>query len=131
MIIHLMKKIHKGMNTWWKFSVATDREQKLKNWAKGYRPEITGADSQSKRSIHEPEPLTGLEYLTGPRGNNKYKGKIVDCDHTVLKGYAMLRLIDKMRWAIYRIGMNQEEFTEMIKHNKVQTNNQKARRTML
>lgn len=40
-------------------------------------------------------------------------------------------LIHKIRWAIYRIGMDAERFNEMIEHVKVQTNNQKARKSML
>jgi len=27
----IMKRVHKGMNTWWKYNVATDRERKLTN----------------------------------------------------------------------------------------------------
>ena len=43
----------------------------------------------------------------------------------------MIRFIHKIRWAIYRIGMNREDLEEMIAHNKVQTDNQKARKAML
>jgi len=43
----------------------------------------------------------------------------------------MIRFIHKLRWAIYRIGMNHENLTEMVNHNKTQTENQKKRRSML
>ena len=67
MIIHLMKRIHKGMNALWKFNVATDREHKLKNREAGYRPDITGADFPVKEidpRTGEPGLLTEVEYLT-------------------------------------------------------------------
>lgn len=51
MIIYLMKRVNKGMNTWSKFNVATDREQKLANWAKGFR----GPISQFTRLMHRRE----------------------------------------------------------------------------
>ena len=43
----------------------------------------------------------------------------------------MIRFIHQIRWAIYRIGMSREDIEEMIAHNKVQTENQKARKAML
>ena len=64
-LVHLMR-VNKGLKTWWKFNVAVDRKQKLENWAKGYRPDITGPDFPVKEidpSTGEPEPLDDVEYL--------------------------------------------------------------------
>ena len=43
----------------------------------------------------------------------------------------MIRFIHKLRWAVYRIGMNLEDLNAMIAHNRTQTENQKNRRAML
>ncbi len=134
MIIHLMKRVNKGMKTWWKFNVAIDRKQKLENWAKRFRPEITGPDFPIKkidRSTGEPEPLTDFEYLTRLRNNKKYAPLIEQCEHIAARGYKMIQLIHKLRWAVCRIGLNLEDLSEMIAHNKTQTENQKARKAML
>ena len=134
MIIHLMKRVNKGMKTWWKFNVPIDRKQKLESWANGYRPEITGPDFPIKRidqTTGEPEPLTDLEYLERLRNNRKYAPMIEHCEHIAVRGYKMVRFIHKLRWAIYRIGLNLEDLSEMIAHNKAQTENQKNRRAML
>ncbi len=61
-----MMRINKGLNTWWKFNINTSREQKLKNWADGYRPEITGPGYVVKDidpSTGEPELFTTLELV--------------------------------------------------------------------
>ena len=38
-------------------------------------------------------------------------------------------LIHKIRWAIYRTGMDTKKFNDMIEHNKVQTEKQKAKKS--
>ena len=43
----------------------------------------------------------------------------------------MTRFIHKLRWAVYRIGMNQADLTAMVNHNKSQTELQKSRKAML
>lgn len=35
MIIYLMKRVYKGINTWWKFNITTPRKEKLKLWEQG------------------------------------------------------------------------------------------------
>ena len=133
-IIHLMKRVNKGLKTWWKFNVTIDRKQKLENWAKGFRPDITGPEFPVKEidpSTGEPVPLDDVEYLERLRSNRKFAPLIAPCEHIALRGYKMIRFIHKIRWAIYRIGMNREDIEEMIAHNKVQTDNQKARKAML
>ena len=134
LIIHLMKRVNKGMKTWWKHNVAVDRKQKLELWAQGYRPEITGPDFPIKKidqATGEPLPLSDLEYLERLRANTKYAPMIEDCEHIAVRGYHMIRFIHKLRWAIYRIGMDLEDLSAMIDHNKLQTDNQKNRRAML
>ena len=133
-LVHLMKRINKGLPTWWKFNVSVDREEKLRLWAKGYRPDITGPDFPVKEidpATGEPVPLDNLEYLNRLRNNNKFAPLIEPCEHIALRGYQMIRFIHQIRWAIYRIGMSREDVEKMIDHNKIQTENQKARRAML
>ena len=43
----------------------------------------------------------------------------------------MARFLHKLRWAFYRIGMNQNDLNAMIVHNKNQTDQQKVRRAYL
>ena len=76
-------------------------------------------------------PLDNLEYLNRLRNNNKFAPLIEPCEHIALRGYQMIRFIHQIRWAIYRIGMSREDVEKMIDHNKIQTENQKARRAML
>ena len=136
MIIHLMKRIHKGMNTWWKANVDIDRETKIENWKQGFRPEITGPDYPVKPidpSTGEPEPLSEFEYLQRLRSHKLHKDAIKEegCELIALRGYKMTCFLHKMRWAMFRIGLNLDEIKEMIEHNKKQTDIQKARKTML
>ena len=122
------------MPTWWKFNVSVDRKEKLRLWAEGYRPDITGPDFPVKEidpATGEPVPLDNLEYLNRLRNNNKFAPLIEPCEHIALRGYQMIRFIHQIRWAIYRIGMSREDVEKMIDHNKIQTENQKARRAML
>ena len=43
----------------------------------------------------------------------------------------MARFLHKLRWAFYRIGLNQNDLSAMIAHNKNQTEQQKVRRAYL
>lgn len=51
--------------------------------------------------------------------------------HIATRAYEVYRLIHKIRWAIYRIGMNPEDLGRMIEHNRTQTILQKTRRNYL
>ena len=55
LMVQLMNRINKNMNTWWKFNIATDRKGKLQNWKKGFRPDVTGKDYPVK----DVDPMTG------------------------------------------------------------------------
>ena len=55
LMVQLMNRINKDMNTWWKFNVATDRKGKLENWKNGFRPDVTGPNYPVK----EIDPMTG------------------------------------------------------------------------
>ena len=66
LMVQLMNRINKDMNTWWKFNVATDRKGKLDNWKKGFRPDVTGPNYPVKEIdpiTGEPQALKPLEYL--------------------------------------------------------------------
>ena len=76
MIIYLMKRVNKGINTWWKYNITTPRKEKLKLWEQGSRPDVTG----SKYPPHEVDPLTGeptplegMEILERMRKHEKYQ----------------------------------------------------------
>ncbi len=43
----------------------------------------------------------------------------------------MTVFLHKMRWAMYRIGLSQQDIAQMIEHNRSQTEVQKARKAML
>ena len=62
MVLHLMKRIHRGFNTWWKFNVAISREEKLSNGQQGYRPEMTGSNHWGTRDTSPMEVLTRLTH---------------------------------------------------------------------
>ena len=127
-----MKRVHKGMNTWWKANIDIDRETKVENWKKGFRPEITGQGYPVKSidpSTGEPEPLTEVEYLDRLRSHRLHQDQIKEegCDLIAVRAYKMMCFLHKMRWAMFRIGL---EIKAMIDHNK-KTELQKARRSML
>ncbi len=136
LIIHLMKRINKSLGTWWKSNIDIDREDKIANWKKGYRPEITGPDYPVKPidpSTGEPQLMTDLEYRERLRVHKLHKDAINEdgCDLMAIRGYKMTCFIHKMRWAMFRIGLNMEDIAAMIDHNKRQTELQKARKSML
>ena len=55
LMVQLMNRINKDMNTWWKYNIATDRKGKLANWENGFRPDLTGKNYPVK----EIDPITG------------------------------------------------------------------------
>lgn len=87
MVLHLLRRIHRRFNTWWKFNVAISREKKL---------EITGGDYPIKEinpTTGEPELCTPYEFLERPRNRFKHKRQIVDGEHLVTTAYPMHVLI--------------------------------------
>ena len=65
-MVYIMRRINRQINTWWTYNIALSREQKLENWSKGFRPEITGRDFPVKAidpSTGEPEKLAPVELL--------------------------------------------------------------------
>lgn len=134
LLVHLMNQINKSFATWWKYNIATDRKGKIELWKSGFRPDVTGGGFPFKPidpQTGEPGILTDLEYLDKLRGNQSNKKLLKDCEHIAARAYPMRRFIHKIRWAIYRIGMNQQDLAKMIEQNRVQTENQKTRRRML
>ena len=134
LVIYLMKRMQKSINTWWKVNINTSRKDKLEAWKKGFRPDVTG-DSYPVKDIDplsgEPYALEGLEYLTWMRNHGKYKECAEGNETIIVRSYLMSRFLHKLRWAFYRIGMNQNDLNAMIVHNKKQTEQQKARRAYL
>ena len=135
LMVQLMNRINKDMKTFWKFNIATDRKGKLANWEKGFRPDLTGKDYPVKEIdpvTGEPKALSELEYIQRIRSIRSYD-KLLEKGggHMTARAYAVHRLIHKIRWAIYRIGMDQNGLSKMIEHNRNQTLLQKTRRDYL
>ena len=135
LMVQLMNRINKDMKTFWKFNIATDRKGKLANWEKGFRPDLTGKDYPVKEIdpvTGEPKALSELEYIQRIRSIRSYD-KLLEKGggHMTARAYAVHRLIHKIRWAIYRIGMDQNDLSKMIEHNRNQTLLQKTRRDYL
>lgn len=136
MIIYLMKRVHKGMNTWWTYNIAPSRQEKLKLWKDGHRPDVTGSNYPQKdvdplTAYGEPKILEGLEYLTWMRNHGKYKEHVDGNESIIVRSYSMQTFLHKLRWAIYRIGLGQDDLNAMIQHNRAQVEAQKARRAWL
>ena len=129
-----MKRMQKGINTWWKVNINTSRKDKLKAWENGFRPEVTG-DSYPVKDIDplsgEPHALEGLDYLTWMRNHGKYGQFVEGNESIIVRSYNMARFLHKLRWAFYRIGLNQNDLNATIVHNKNQTDQQKVRRAYL
>ena len=135
LMVQLMNRINKDMKTFWKFNIATDRKGKLANWEKGFRPDLTGKDYPVKEidpMTGEPKALSELEYIQRLRSIKSYE-KLLNMGggHMTARAYAVHKLIHKIRWAIYRIGMDQMDLSKMIEHNRTQTLLQKTRRDYL
>eukprot|EP00434_Breviolum_minutum_P045082 symbB.v1.2.040345.t1/scaffold7158.1/size12989/1 len=135
LMVQLMNRINKDMKTFWKFNIATDRKGKLANWEKGFRPDLTGKDYPVKEidpMTGEPKALSELEYIQRIRSIKSYE-KLLEKGggHMTARAYAVHKLIHKIRWAIYRIGMDQNDLSNMIEHNRQQTLLQKTRRDYL
>ena len=79
----------------------------------------------------EPYALEGLDYLTWMRNHGKYGQFVEGNESIIVRSYNMARFLHKLRWAFYRIGMNQNDLNAMIVHNKNQTDQQKVRRAYL
>ena len=135
LMVQLMNRINKDMKTFWKFNIATDRKGKLANWEKGFRPDLTGKDYPVKEIdpvTGEPQALSELEYIQRIRSIKSYEKMLEKGGgHMTARAYAVHRLIHKIRWAIYRIGMDQNDLSKMIEHNRNQTLLQKTRRDYL
>ena len=135
LMAQLMNRINKDMKTFWKFNIVTDRKGKLANWEKGFRPDLTGKDYPVKEIdpvTGEPKALSELEYIQRIRSIKSYE-KLLEMGggHMTARAYAVHKLIHKIRWAIYRIGMDQNDLSNMIEHNRQQTLLQKTRRDYL
>ena len=81
----------------------------------------------------EPKGLEGLEYLTWMRNHERYCENVDGNESIFVRAYSMQRFLHKLRWAIYRIGMDQNlnDLNAMIQHNRNQVELQKARRAWL
>ena len=135
LMVQLMNRINKDMKTFWKFNIVTDRKGKLANWEKGFRPDLTGKDYPVKEidpMTGEPQALSDLEYIQRIRSIKSYEKLLgMGGGHMTARAYAVHKLIHKIRWAFYRIGMDQNDLSNMIEHNRQQTLLQKTRRDYL
>lgn len=134
MIIYLMKRVHKGMNTWWTYNITVSRKEKLKLWKDGFRPDVTGSKYPPKDIdplTGEPKSLEEPEYLTWMRNHERYCEHVDGGESIIVRAYSMQRFLHKLRWALYRIGMDQNDLNAMIQRNRNQVDSQKARRAWL
>ena len=133
-MVYIMKRINRQINAWWKYSIALTREQKIANWNKGFRPEITGSDFPVKPidpNTGEPEKLSNIELLEGLRSQTKASELVKNAEHLVPRAYEVSILLHKIQWAFYRAGKSKEDFQAMFEHNKRQTQLQLAQRAMV
>ena len=135
LMVQLMNRIKKDTNTWWKYNVATDRKGKVANWENGFGPDVTGKNYPVKEidpMTGEPKALSELEYIQRLRSIKTYEKQLkTGGSHIAIRAYAVHKLIHKIRWGIYRIGMDQKDLGKMIEHNRTQTLLQKTRRDYL
>ena len=133
LLVHLMNRINKSFATWWKYNILPPIERERSNSGRaGSDPMSLGEDFHSNQSIPKLVSLVSsrtLSISTGSEETNPIRNfwKTVSTS----RAYPMRRFIHKIPWAIYRIGMNQQDLAKMIEQNRVQTENQKTRRRML
>ena len=133
-MVYVMRRINRQINTWWTYNIALTREQKLENWSKGFRPEVTSSNYPVKAidsSTGEPEKLTPMELLGRLKSQKVASKLIVDAEHLVPRAYEVAILLHKILWAYYRAGKSKEDFQAMVDHNHKQTAFQLAQRSML
>ncbi len=133
-MVYIIKRINRQINAWWRYNIALTREQKIANWSKGFRPEITGSDFPVKPidpNTGEPEKLSNIELLERLRPQTKASELIKNAEHLVPRAYEVSILLHKIQWAFYRTGKSKEDFQVMFDHNKRQTQLQLAQRAML
>ena len=133
-MVYTMRRINRQINAWWKYNIALTREQKIANWNKGFRPEITGSDFPVKPidpNTGEPEKLTSIELLERLRSQTKARELIKDAEYLIPRAYEVSILLHKIQWAFYRSGRSKEDFQDMFERNKKQTQLQLAQRAML
>ena len=133
-IVYIMRRINRQINAWWKYNIALTREQKIANWEKGFRPEVTGGEYPVKNidpSTGEPEKLTPFELIDRLKNQTVASELIQGAEHLVPRAYEVAIVLHKMMWAFYRTGRSKEDFGAMVAHNKRQTDFQLAQRRML
>ena len=133
-IVYIMSRMNRSINTWWKFNIALTREDKLESWKNGYRPEVTGGEFPVKPIdpvTGEPEKLTPIELLMRLRNQDVGKKLIEGAEHMVPRAYEVAVVLHKMMWAYYRSGKSKEDFLAMIRHNQRQTDLQLMQKRML
>lgn len=73
-----------------------------------------------------------MEILERMRNQEKFQKHVKEeAVPIIIRAYEIARFIHKLRWAIYRIGMDQADLNAMVLHNKNQVEQQKARRACL
>ena len=133
-IVYIMSRMNRNINAWWRYNIASTREDKLANWENGFRPEVTGGEFPVKPidpATGEPEKLTPIELLMRLRNQDVGKKLIVGAEHLVPRAYEVAIVIHKMMWAYYRAGKSKEDFAAMIRHNQRQTDLQLMQKKML
>ena len=104
MIIYLMKRVNKGINTRWKYNITTPRKEKLKLWEQGTRPDVTGSDyppHDVDPLTGEPTPLEGMEVLERMRNHDKYQKHVYEgSEGIIVRAYEVARFIHKLCWAM-------------------------------
>ena len=132
--VHIMSRMNRNLNAWWKYNIALTREDKLAKWENGFRPEVTGGEFLVKPidpATGEPEKLTPIELLMRLRNQDVGSKLIVGAEHLVPRAYEVAVVIHKMMWAYYRAEKSKEDFVAMIRHNQRQTDLQLMQKRML
>ena len=133
-MVYVMKRIHRQINTWWKHNIALPREQKIANWENGFRPEVTGGEYPVKKidpNTGEPEKLSPMELIERLKNQDVASGLLKGAEHLVPRAYEIAIILHKMMWAFYRTGRSKEDFNAMVDHNKRQTDLMMAQRQLL
>ena len=60
------------------------------------------------------------------RNHGKYRQFVEGNEPIIVRSYNMARFLHKLRWAFYRIGLNQNGLSAMIAHNRIRPNNKRS-----
>ena len=131
LLVFMMRRVASGFRTWMRSNIFATREEKIKCWKAGYRPDVTGNGWPVKAidpKTGEPEDLTNNEILQRYREIKSPHMKDDASDESpMINSFRMIQMFHRLRWGYYRAGFNDEDFRKMQEYNQEQTRNQIAR----